>query len=87
MHSAGIGLATVRYLVRNKAKVYLASRNEERVKAAIEKLKREGSVGPGSGEVAWLKLDLSDPKKAKVAALEFRKREKKLDVLVNNAAM
>ncbi|KAK7683130.1 hypothetical protein QCA50_013803 [Cerrena zonata] len=84
--NAGIGLATVRHLARSGAKVYLGARNEEKAKAAIEKLKQEG-LGPKNGEVIWLKLDLSDPKKAKEAALEFLEKEKKLDVLVNNAAM
>ena len=86
LNSAGIGYATVRNLARNGAKVYLAARNEERAKAAIHKLKQEG-LGPRNGDVHWLKLDLSDPKVAKESALQFVAQEKRLDVLVNNAAM
>lgn len=64
----------------------MGARNEEKAKAAIEKLKKEG-LGPRNGEVIWFKLDLSDPKKVKEAALEFIEKEKKLDVLINNAAL
>ena len=66
--------------------MYLGARSEEKANAAIERLKKEG-LGPRNGEVVWLNLDLSDPKKVKEAALEFIGKEKKLDVLINNAAM
>lgn len=39
------------------------------------------------GSVEWLKLDLSDPRIAKESAEEFLKRESRLDILVNNAAI
>jgi NAD(P)-dependent dehydrogenase (short-subunit alcohol dehydrogenase family) len=64
--------------------VYLAARNEERAKAAIESLHNAG-LGKGGehnlGEVVWLKLDLGDPREAKKAAEEFLKLETRLDVL------
>ncbi|KAK0431877.1 uncharacterized protein EV420DRAFT_1705487, partial [Desarmillaria tabescens] len=53
---------------------------------AIEKLKTE-SLEPGNGDVVWLKLDLSDPRLARQSAEEFMRKEKRLDVLVNNAGM
>ncbi|KAJ3492202.1 hypothetical protein NLI96_g135 [Meripilus lineatus] len=84
--NSGIGYATIQQLARRGAKVYMAARNEEKARAAIEKLKDEG-LGPGYGEVLWVKLDLSDPRKAKAAAEEFKKLEGRLDVLVNNAAL
>lgn len=40
----------------------------------------EGEGGRG-GEAIWLELDLSDPRKAKKAAEEFLKKEKRLDIL------
>ena len=47
--------------------VYLAARNEERAKAAIESLHNAG-LGQGGEhslrEVVWLKLDLGDPREA-----------------------
>ncbi|KAI0637553.1 NAD-P-binding protein [Trametes polyzona] len=84
--NSGIGFATIRYLARHGAKVYMGARNEQRAQAAIERLKREG-LGPGNGEVLWLKLDLSDPREVKRAAEEFMQQEQRLNVLINNAAM
>ncbi|KAF8067664.1 hypothetical protein FPV67DRAFT_1625788 [Lyophyllum atratum] len=84
--NAGIGYATVQHLARAGAKVYLAARNEERAMTAITKLQEEG-LGPGNGEVVWLQLDLSDPRDAKKSAEEFLLKERRLDILVNNAAL
>ncbi|KAG6884789.1 hypothetical protein C0993_008279 [Termitomyces sp. T159_Od127] len=76
----GIGYATVQHLARGGAKVYLAARDEGRAMKAIETLRQDG-LGPGNGEVLWLKLDLSNPRDAKRAAEEFLKKETRLDVL------
>ncbi|KAI0333456.1 NAD-P-binding protein [Cubamyces sp. BRFM 1775] len=84
--NAGIGFATIQHLARRGAKVYMAARNEQKAKAAIERLQAEG-LSPGNGEVHWLKLDLSDPREVKRAAEEFMQKEDRLDVLINNAAM
>lgn len=53
---------------------------------AIEYIKTAG-LSPGNGEVELLELDLASPRLAKAAAEEFLKREKRLDILVNNAAV
>ncbi|KAI0368449.1 NAD-P-binding protein [Pilatotrama ljubarskyi] len=84
--NAGIGFAIIRHLLRRGAKVYMAARSEQKAKAAIERLQADASAS-GSGEVHWLKLDLSDPRDVKQAAEEFMRKEKRLDVLVNNAAL
>ncbi|OJA18621.1 hypothetical protein AZE42_01759 [Rhizopogon vesiculosus] len=84
--NAGIGYATVKHLARHGAKVYMAARNQSKAEEAIAQLKEEG-LGPGNGEVIWLELDLKDPRNAKKAAEEFMKKEKRLDVLIHNAAM
>ena len=34
-------------------------------------MRKEDGLGPGNGEVVWLKLDLEDPRNAKKAAEEF----------------
>ncbi|TEB29890.1 NAD(P)-binding protein [Coprinellus micaceus] len=83
----GIGLATIRHLLKAKAgKVYLAARDEGRAKAAIELLNDEGLGKEGSdSEVFWHKLDLADPAKTKISAEEFVERESRLDVVINNA--
>ncbi|KAI9059035.1 NAD-P-binding protein [Trametes sanguinea] len=84
--NAGIGFATVQHLARHGAKVYMGARNEQRATAALERLRAEG-LGPGNGEVVWLKLDLGDPRETKRAAEELMRREERVDVLVNNAAL
>ncbi|RPD65672.1 NAD-P-binding protein [Lentinus tigrinus ALCF2SS1-7] len=84
--NSGIGFATVQHLARKGAKVYLTARNEERAKAALERLNAEG-LAPGNGTVVWLELDLSDPRKAKKSAESFLEKETRLDVLVNNAGL
>jgi NAD(P)-dependent dehydrogenase (short-subunit alcohol dehydrogenase family) len=76
--SRGIGYATVQHLAQAGAKVYMATRNEEKAKEAIEGLKKSG-IEPG--EVVYLKLDLEDPKQVKQAAEEFASKETRLDVL------
>jgi NAD(P)-dependent dehydrogenase (short-subunit alcohol dehydrogenase family) len=56
----------------------MGARNQEKAKAAIERLVAEGVA---SGQVHHLNLDLSDPKLAKQAAEEFLAKESRLDVL------
>ncbi|CCM02502.1 uncharacterized protein FIBRA_04604 [Fibroporia radiculosa] len=81
--SGGIGYATIQHLARHGAKVYMAARNEDKAKAAISRLHSEG-LGPGNGEVLFLKLDLSDPNDVRTAADEFMKDESRLDVLARD---
>jgi NAD(P)-dependent dehydrogenase (short-subunit alcohol dehydrogenase family) len=78
--SSGLGYASIKYLARRGAKVYLAARNETKANDAIARLKEEG-LDPGNGEVVWLKLDLSDPREAKKSAEHFLTLESRLDVL------
>ena len=58
----------------------MGARNEEKAQAAIEKLHAEG-LGPGNGQVLWLKLNLSDPREVVKAAQELMQKEERLDVL------
>lgn len=83
--SSGLGLETVKALAHNGAKVYLATRDRQRGLDAIERIKAAG-LSLGNGQIELLELDLAAPKLAKAAAEEFLKREKRLDILVNNAA-
>jgi len=53
-------------LLAKNAKVYIATRSEDRGKAAIEDLRQ--ATGK---EAIWLKLDLSSLKSVKAAAEEF----------------
>lgn len=67
-------------LARHGAKVYIGARSEERAKAAIERLRAEG-LQPGNGELEWLELDLSDPRKTRASAEVFLSKESRLDIL------
>ncbi|KDR81778.1 hypothetical protein GALMADRAFT_239970 [Galerina marginata CBS 339.88] len=82
--NTGIGYGTVQFLVRKGAKVYIAARNEQRALDAKKQLEKEGME---DGSVEWLKLELSGPRLAKQAAEEFLRKETRLDILVNNAAI
>ncbi|KZT34655.1 NAD(P)-binding protein [Sistotremastrum suecicum HHB10207 ss-3] len=84
--NSGIGYSTVQILARHGAKVYMAARNESKATGAIAQLEAEG-LGPGNGKVEYLNLDLSDPRNAKKAAEEVLKKEERLDILINNAAI
>ena len=76
--SRGLGLAIVRHLARRGAKVYMAARDEQRAKAAIERLRSEGL---GKGEVEWWELDLSKPREVKESGERFVQRVSRLDIL------
>jgi NAD(P)-dependent dehydrogenase (short-subunit alcohol dehydrogenase family) len=67
-------------LLSKGAKVYIATRSNEKSQTAIEELKRE----TGKESVFFLKLDLSDLVSVKAAAEEFIKRESELHTLYNN---
>ncbi|KAK7056097.1 NAD-binding protein [Favolaschia claudopus] len=84
--NTGIGYATIQILARRGAKVYMAARNESRAKEAIYKMQSD-SKGLGEGSVEWLELDLSDPRSAARAAQTFLGKERRLDMLINNAAV
>jgi len=79
--NTGIGYETCKALLEHNAKVYLAARSEQKATAAIEKLKRE----TGKSDIHWLKLDLSDLPSCAAAAKELASKERKLDILFNNA--
>ncbi|KAI1792545.1 NAD-P-binding protein [Ganoderma leucocontextum] len=84
--NAGIGFAVIQQLVRHGAKVYMGARNQEKARAAIERSHASG-ISTDNGQVVWLDVDLSDPRKIQNAAEEVIQREERLDVLINNAAV
>ncbi len=81
--NTGIGYETCLALCQKGATVYLAARSEQRASEAIEKIKKEVS----EAKIHWLRLDLADLKQIKGAAEEFKSKEQKLDVLINNAGI
>ncbi|VDB91316.1 unnamed protein product [Peniophora sp. CBMAI 1063] len=80
--NSGIGYETCKQLLPHNAKVYMATRNEGRARAAIDQLKIE----TGS-EAIFLKLDLADMKSVRQAAGEFLAQEDALHILINNAGV
>ncbi len=60
--------------------MYLATRSEDKAEHAIRRMEEEG-MGECKGELLWLPIDLTDPRRAKAAAEWFVKRESQLDIL------
>jgi len=82
--NTGIGYSTIQILARRGAKVYMATRDATKAKAAIKKMEAEGL---GEGSVHFLELDLADPRQVSQAAKQFAESEERLDILINNAAL
>ncbi len=88
--SRGIGLAAAKKFCENGAKVFLTSRKEENLKAAIEEIKNElGKKGLKIGEnyeVDFCPAHSGNPQDVKNAVETCWKRFGKIDILVNNSA-
>ncbi|RDB18042.1 hypothetical protein Hypma_000726 [Hypsizygus marmoreus] len=80
--NTGVGKEIVKALLNRNAKVYMASRNEDKAVHAIEDLRRLTGK-----EAVFLKLDLADLKSVKAAAEEFQRKEKELHILFNNGGV
>lgn len=81
----GVGRELARILYGRNGAVYLAGRNKDKADAAISDIK---SSHPNSeGRLEFLQLDLQDLPTIKPAVEEFLKKERRLDVLTNNAGI
>ena len=67
-------------LLSKGARVYIATRSEEKSQKAIEELKKE----TGRDGIFFLKLDLSDLVSVKAAAEEYIGKETELHTLYNS---
>lgn len=72
-------------LYEKNATVYIAGRSQEKCAKAIESIERD--VPKSTGKLVFLKLDLADLSTIKASAEEFLSKEKRLDVLWNNAGV
>ncbi|KAJ7069894.1 NAD-P-binding protein [Mycena amicta] len=81
--SSGVGKETCRALVECNAKVYLATRSEEKAQAAITDICKT----TGKTDIYFLQLDLADLNSVRKAAEEYNAKEKELHVLINNAGV
>ncbi|TFB03034.1 hypothetical protein CCMA1212_004987 [Trichoderma ghanense] len=82
--ASGIGLELSRILYLKNAKVYIATRSEEKARQAIADIQASGT---SSGSLEFLHLDLADLTSIKASAEEFKAKESKLHVLWNNAGV
>jgi retinol dehydrogenase-12 len=83
--SAGVGRELARLLYSLNATVYVAARSADKANAAISWMKE---AHPSStGTLTFLRLDLNDLEGIKDSAQEFMSKEKRLDVLWNNAGV
>ncbi len=83
--SSGVGKELAQILYSQNAKVYIAARSSEKSFHAIESIKT--SFPSSKGGLEYLHLDLDDLSTIKASAEEFLSKEKKLDVLWNNAGV
>ncbi|CZT10000.1 related to Oxidoreductase, short-chain dehydrogenase [Rhynchosporium agropyri] len=83
--SSGVGKELAQILYAHNAKIYIAARSSEKASKAIESIK---TACPNSkGSLEYLHLDLDDLSTIKASAEEFLSKEKRLDVLWNNAGV
>ncbi|RFU72323.1 hypothetical protein TARUN_9934 [Trichoderma arundinaceum] len=82
--SSGIGLELAKILYRKNARIYIATRSEEKARKAIQDIQASGTTG---GSVEFLPLKLDDLSSIKASVEEFKAKETKLHILWNNAGV
>ena len=81
--NTGIGKETARALAQRGARVTMAGRAEEKVRAAMADI----VAGFPAADLAFLRLDLGDLGLVRAAAADFLARDEPLHVLINNAGL
>jgi NAD(P)-dependent dehydrogenase (short-subunit alcohol dehydrogenase family) len=81
--NSGIGKATAHALAAQGFRVFIAARDMEKSRAALDEI---GAAVPGA-QILALRLDLSDLDQVRVFAEDFRRRVPVLDVLILNAGL
>lgn len=79
--SSGIGKATSLQMAAEGGKVAILSRTEQEGNALVEKITKAG------GTAIYLQTDVGDPEQVQAAVNAVIKKWKRVDVLVNGAAM
>ena len=79
----GIGRAAAAALAGNGMDVVILGRRAEVLRVAVEEV--NGDRPAASGEVSWVRADVSDPVQVAEAAEVIRERYPVVDVVVNNA--
>ncbi|KFY43769.1 hypothetical protein V495_03764, partial [Pseudogymnoascus sp. VKM F-4514 (FW-929)] len=82
---SGVGQELAKILYSKNATVYIAGRSSQKGQESIESIK--AAYPTSTGHLHFLHLDLSDLSTIKKSAEEFTSKEKRLDVLTNNAGV
>jgi retinol dehydrogenase-12 len=88
--ASGIGYELTKILYLKGATVYIAARSQARCDGAVEQLLSETKSISGdenTGTLGTMVVDLSDLKTIRPGVESFLKKESRLDVLVQNAAV
>ncbi|KAI1144376.1 short-chain dehydrogenase [Hypoxylon sp. FL0543] len=83
--NTGVGKEVARILFSKNATVWVAARNEEKGRNAIQSIRE--AHPESTGKLEFLRLDLSDLTTIKESAETFLAKEKRLHVLFNNAGV
>ncbi|KAH7134171.1 hypothetical protein EDB81DRAFT_657922 [Dactylonectria macrodidyma] len=83
--NSGIGFETAKHLALRNARVYIASRSQQRVDEAIAQMNQ--SADGKTLDLHFIQMDLQDLKSVKRAATHFLEQESRLDILINNAGV
>ncbi|KAH7150337.1 hypothetical protein B0J13DRAFT_287023 [Dactylonectria estremocensis] len=83
--NGGIGYETTKQLALRNARVYIASRSQQRVDEAIAQMNQ--SADGKKLDLHFIQMDLQDLKSVKLAANLFLQQESRLDILINNAGI
>lgn len=81
--NSGIGKETAVGLALRGARVIIASRDEDKSRKAVREIKARSH----SMNVLYMELDLANLKSVREFCKTFLQKEKRLDILINNAAM
>ncbi|XP_065106765.2 retinol dehydrogenase 11 [Paramisgurnus dabryanus] len=81
--NAGIGKETAVALALRGARVIIACRDEEKAKKAVREIKARSH----NMNVLYMEVDLANMKSIRDFGKAFLQREKRLDILINNAGM
>lgn len=88
--NGGVGYEVVKSLAGStNAKIYIFSRNEEKAKQAIEKVKLEVAQEylKSVESINFIKVDFADLTTIKPAVDQFLKQEERLDIIIHNAGV
>jgi retinol dehydrogenase-12 len=89
--ASGVGYLLTKILYLKGATVYIAARSQARCDGAVEQLLSETQSVNGDekthGKLSTMVVDLSDFSTIRPGVESFLKKESRLDILVNNAAV